>query len=259
MIARMSKYDFVLYAAQREDFIGKLRDLGLVDITTTGWEPSEEDRQLLLDIEGCTKAAEFLKAFRADGERCDAGAAAFASGEEAYEHYAAAQRNAAAIRSEIARLEKAADELRPWGAFDVTRTERLAGEGIVLRYFFTQRNTYDKQAAEWSEHYTVSEISRNDSTVWFVVVAAPGEEITLDAQEMKTPHMDIREAERRIAAENAKLAALDAEFSRVAASEKLLAEYGTTLKERLQEVRVTATAQQEADGTLLVMEGWAET
>ena len=259
MIARMSKYDFVLYAAQGEDFIGKLRDLGLVDITTTGWEPSEEDRQLLLDIEGCTKAAEFLKAFRQEEGRCDAGAAAFASGEEAYEHYAAAQRNAAAIRAEIARLEKAADELRPWGPFDVTRTERLAGEGIVLRYFFTQRNTYDKQAAEWSEHYSISEISRNDSTVWFVVVAAPGEEITLDAQEMKTPHMDIREAERRIAAENAKLAALDAEFSRVAASEKLLAEYGATLKERLQEVRVTATAQQEADGTLLVMEGWAET
>ena len=259
MIARMSKYDFVLYAAQGEDFIGKLRDLGLVDITTTGWEPSEEDRQLLLDIEGCTKAAEFLKAFRQEEGRCDAGAAAFASGEEAYEHYAAAQRNAAAIRAEIARLEKAADELRPWGPFDVTRTERLAGEGILLRYFFTQRNTYDKQAAEWSEHYTVSEISRNDSTVWFVVVAAPGEEITLDAQEMKTPHMDIREAERRIAEESAKLAALDAEFSRVAASEKLLAEYGATLKERLQEVRVTATAQQEADGTLLVMEGWAET
>ena len=259
MIARMSKYDFVLYAAQREDFIGKLRDLGLVDITTTGWEPSEEDRQLLLDIEGCTKAAEFLKAFRADGERCDAGAAAFASGEEAYEHYAAAQRDAAAIRAEIARLEKAADELRPWGPFDVTRTERLAGEGIVLRYFFTQRNTYDKQVAEWSERYSISEISRNDSTVWFVVVAAPGEEITLDAQEMKTPHMDIREAERRIAEENAKLAALDAEFSRVAASEKLLAEYGATLKERLQEVRVAATAQQEADGTLLIMEGWAET
>ena len=52
MIAKMAKYDFVLYAAQSEDFIEKLRELGLVDITTTGWEPSEEDRQLLLDIEG---------------------------------------------------------------------------------------------------------------------------------------------------------------------------------------------------------------
>ena len=57
MIAKMAKYDFVLYAAQSEDFIEKLRELGLVDITTTGWEPSEEDRQLLLDIEGHTKAA----------------------------------------------------------------------------------------------------------------------------------------------------------------------------------------------------------
>ena len=51
MIARMSKYNFVLFAAQSEDFVEKLRGLGLVDITTAGWEPSEEDRQLLLDIE----------------------------------------------------------------------------------------------------------------------------------------------------------------------------------------------------------------
>ena len=259
MIARMTKYDFVLYAAQSGDFIEELRKLGLVDITTTGWEPSEEDRQLLLDIEGCTKASEFLKAFREEEGRCDSAAAPFSSGEEAYEHYAAAQREAASIRSEIARLEKAADELRPWGAFDVTRTEQLAAQGIVLRYFSTQRNTYDKQVAAWSERYTVSEISRNDSTVWFVVVTAPGEEVELDAQEMKTPRMDIREAERRMAEEESKLAALDAEFSRVAASEQLLSQHAATLKERLQGVRVEATAQKAADGTLLVMEGWAET
>lgn len=36
MIARMSKYDFVLYAAQSADFIERLRGLGLVDVTTTG-------------------------------------------------------------------------------------------------------------------------------------------------------------------------------------------------------------------------------
>ena len=75
MIAKMAKYDFVLYAAQSEDFIEKLRELGLVDITTTGWEPSEEDRQLLLDIEGHTKAADFLRNFRAGGRsfrgRCE--------------------------------------------------------------------------------------------------------------------------------------------------------------------------------------------
>ena len=86
MIAKMAKYDFVLYAAQSEDFIEKLRELGLVDITTTGWEPSEEDRQLLLDIEGHTKAADFLRNFRAGEGRFEAGAKPFASGAEAYEH-----------------------------------------------------------------------------------------------------------------------------------------------------------------------------
>lgn len=257
MIARMSKYNFVLFAAQSEDFVEKLRGLGLVDITTAGWEPSEEDRQLLLDIESLAKAAEFLKNFRA-GERCDAAAAPFASGEEAYAHYAAAHREAATLNAEIGRLEKAAEELRPWGAFDVEATRKLAARGIVLRYFFTQRNTFDKQLAEWSERYTVSEVSRTDAMVWFVVVAKPGEEVTLDAQEMKTPTMDIREAERRIAEAEGKLRTLDAEFSRAAASEALLAQHACSLKERLQGVRVKATAQEAADGTLVVMEGWAE-
>ena len=51
------------------------------------------------------------------------------------------------IRDRIGRLEKAAEELRPWGAFDVEATRKLAARGIVLRYFFTQRNTFDKQLA----------------------------------------------------------------------------------------------------------------
>ena len=182
MIAKMSKYAFVLYAAQSDDFIGRLRELGLVDITTTGWEPSEEDRQLMLDIEGCARAAEFLKTFRADAGRFDAQAAPFASGEEAYARYAAAQREAAALQAEIGRLEKAAEELRPWGAFDPARVGALAADGVVLRYFSTQRNLFDKNAAGWSAQYALAEIGRSDATVWFVVVAAPGEEIPLDAQ-----------------------------------------------------------------------------
>ena len=80
MIARMSKYDFVLYAAQSGDFIDRLRELGLVDITTQGWEPADEDRQLLNDIEGTTKAREFTKKLCDDAARCTGHAAPFASG-----------------------------------------------------------------------------------------------------------------------------------------------------------------------------------
>lgn len=257
MIARMTKYDLVLFAAQGEDFIERLRELGLVDITTTGWEPSEEDRQLLLDIEGTAKAADFIRMFRGE-ERFAATAKPFASGEEAYTHYVAAMQQATALNTEIGRLEKAAEELRPWGAFSAERTKALAAEGIVLHYFFTPKSNYDKNAAEWESNYTLSVITRSDAMVYFVIVTTPGEELALDAQEMKTPAMDIRETERQIVAAEARLRELDAEFSRVAASEALIASHAAALRERLQGVRVQSSAQQAADGTLTVMEGWAE-
>lgn len=260
MIAPMMKYDFVLFAAQSEDFINRLRELGLVDITTAGWEPSEEERRLMLDIEGHAKAAECIADFRKD-ERHSAvlrQAVPFATAAEAYEHYLAAQQQAAALRAEIGRLEKTADELRPWGGFDVQRTAALAEQGIVLHYFSAQAGTYDEHLAEWSAQYTLSEVARTETTVYFVAVAASGEEVSLDAQEMKTPAMDIREAEHRIAESEKQLAALDAEFARVAASERLLAGGAAALKERLQGARVKATARKAADDTLLIMEGWAE-
>ena len=129
MIAKMAKYDFVLYAAQSEDFIEKLRELGLVDITTTGWEPSEEDRQLLLDIEGHTKAADFLRNFRAGEGRFEAGAKPFASGAEAYEHYAAAHQKATALAAEIARL----DALVAQAERFAERQQRLVAQGFISK------------------------------------------------------------------------------------------------------------------------------
>ncbi|WP_295939325.1 V-type ATPase 116kDa subunit family protein [uncultured Alistipes sp.] len=255
----MTKYDFVLYAAQCEDFIEQLRGLGLVDITTTGWEPSEEDRQLLLDIEGHTKAFNFLYELRHDEERFNADAKPFTTGAEAYEHFAVAHQKAIALHAEIARLEKTADELRPWGEFSIDRTRALAEKGIVLRYFFTPKNNYDKFAGTWAEQFTLSPVNRTESTVYFVVVTAPGEEIALDAQEMKTPTMDIREAEHQITVARKELHKLDAEFSRVEVSRQLLSEHAAHLKERLEDARVKATSQQAADDTLMIMEGWVET
>ena len=100
MIAKMSKYAFVLYAAQSDDFIGRLRELGLVDITTTGWEPSEEDRQLMLDIEGCTRAAEFLNTVSPAAGRFANQAPTLAAAAEACASCAGWHRTAAAPRAE---------------------------------------------------------------------------------------------------------------------------------------------------------------
>lgn len=258
MIAKMSKYNFVLYAAQSEDFVARLRELGLVDITTTGWEPSEEDRQLILDIEGLQKAEEQLARWKEDEEHATLQGEPYASGVEAFEAYQQAQLQVAALGTEIARLEKTADELRPWGEFDPKKSAALAAQGIILHYLSAPSNTFDAELPTWAEQYTIAEINRSASTVWFVVVAKPGEEISIDAQEMKAPQMDCKEADRRIKEAQRELKELDKTFARVVATEKPMKEYTARLKEQLQSDRVKATAEVAAEGSLLIMEGWAE-
>ena len=259
MIVKMSRYDFVLLAAQSDDFIARLRELGLVDITTTGWEPQEKDRQLVVDIENYRKAVEALKGFAQGQEYSLAeGAHTYTSGKEAFEKYNELRQQKAVLQAEVARLEKYADELKPWGDFDGALSEKLQQQGIVLRYFQTQASTFDKLAEEWSVDYTIVEISRDASTTYFVVVTTPGADIVIDAQEIKAPIMDSRAAEAEVEKCRQSLEAMNAEFSVCAASVEAIEAEWSKLVNQLQNVKIKGTAAEAADGALVVMEGWAE-
>ena len=133
MIVKMIKYDFVLYSGEHQRFLERLQELGLVDVTVTGWEPSEGDLRMIADVEAKTKVAEVLSAKAAE-EGFVAGEP-FATGQEAFEAYNEAQAEAAALRGEIARYQKSAEELLPWGDFSAATIAKMAEQGIVLRYF----------------------------------------------------------------------------------------------------------------------------
>ena len=256
MISKMIRYDIVLYAGEQERFVNELRELGLVDITTTGWEPSEDDRSLLMDIEAHHKAIDALKAF-ADSEEYNANAMVYASGDEAYECYEEAREKRAQLQQEIARLEKLADEVEPWGRFSSEDVARLAERGVSLRFFMAQAAAFDKLCAE-ETGYTVAEIARTQSAVYFAVVTTDDSAVIVDGQEVRLPQMDsaaMREDIERLKAEDA---LLDESFSRAVNSRTLIEARCGALKEQLQGLKVDAMAQREADGRLIILEGWAE-
>ena len=257
MISKMIRYDIVLYAGEQERFINELRELGLVDITTSGWEPSENDRSVLLSIEAHNKAVEYLKDFSKSSEY-DANAQLFANGEEAYEAYVAAREERTRLQQEMARLQKLADDIAPWGRYSEEDITKLAERGVTLRYFTTQPSVFDKMLDEWSETMTISEIARTQSTVYFVVVATDSSAVVVDGQEVRLPSKDSEALKAEIAELAQANKALDATFSRAAASVELIEDSAATIKEQLQGLKVDATAQREADGELIVLEGWAE-
>ena len=257
MISKMIRYDIVLYAGEQERFVETLRELGLVDITTTGWEPSEDDRAVLVEIEARTKAIEFLSSF-AKSKAFNANALPYATGEEAYECYAAAREDRQQLQQEEARLRKLADDVAPWGNFSASDIECLASRGVTVRLFTAQAAAYDRFVAEAVEGVTVAEIARTQSGVCFAVVTTDDVQYIVDGQEVRLP--DMNSAQLRAKADElvARDEALNEVFSRAALSTALIASESGQLKERLQGLKVGATAQREADGSLILLEGWAE-
>ena len=256
MIVKMMKYNIVLFSAERERFIERLRELGMVDITTSGWEPTEADRELVTAIESRTKALAALAQF-ANSEEYTAGTKAIEQG-KVFESYLAAQAAIAAAKSENARLEKSLEEWLPWGDFDCSTLAKLAESGIVLRYFTTQRSTFDKSAEEWGKELNIAVIAENDSAVRFVVIGDGKEDIAIDAQEQKAPTMNNAELKALIMANNTVITEQNAVISAVADAKSEIEKELATFKCQMQDVRIEATADKAAEGLLLVMEGWAE-
>ncbi|MBQ3208793.1 MAG: V-type ATP synthase subunit I [Alistipes sp.] len=249
----MMKYDIVLFAPERDRFIESLRQTGMVDITTSNWEPTEADRNLLLEVEARTKALAAIDAV--DAERKSP---VTVKAEDAYTTYSEAQSAIAAAKGDIARLEKSLEEWTPWGDFDTDHLAALAKAGVVIRYFVTSSSTYNKGVAEWSEKYNLSLVSQADNFARFVVIGNGTEEIDVDAQELKAPQMSLSQLTAAVKQAQARIDSAEEVIVACAAHREAIVAELSALKTELQNVKISSSATQAAEGLLLVLEGWAE-
>ncbi len=259
MIVKMLKYQFVLFAGECDKFVESLCDLGMVDITTSTWEPSQEDHELILSVEAHTKAENRLAEFL-NSEKFSPKAKMYNSGAEAFESYASVSSQIADYDSQIEKLYAAAKEVEPWGEFSSESLQQLGKEGITLNYFIAIESDYEAIKMERSADLVMSKISSVDGKIYFVVVTRDGDgvDLNIDAQLLKPLTLSTSQIEAQIKELEQSREALSGELSRAAMSIELIREHKSEVVERLQQSRVSRSAEQAAEGSLLVMEGWAE-
>ncbi len=254
MISKISKYDFILYTASCEEFVEKLRKLGLVDITTTSWEADDDGRELLLKVEAYGKALSEIE----QTEQGESSLAPYSSGEAAFAAYTDIVTRRAELSAKISSLEKMADDMELWGDFSVEDISKLESEGLFLRFFITPSANYQSSIEEWSESYTVELICESEGVSYFVVVCRGEEDVTLDAQEVRCPSYSSAGAKAQCEVEREVLNSLSVEMEQVVASKSLIyAEY-VALKQSLDLLKISSTATSAADGSLMVLQAWAE-
>ena len=256
MIVRMNKYTLVLYHKAQEEFLSRLQELGVVDITTSGWEPNEQEREVLGEIEAHKAASEEFAALKKNP--LYQGSEPFESGEVAYENYKVASARIESLGAQITKATKEAEELSMWGDFEPDVLAKLEAEGIILHFYSCYSNEYLQGVKEWGENYMVEPIAEHNGTTYFVVVTRREEAAPqIDAQPIRTPQLTAADKQTEIDELKGELAKWQAVMARCVASDELIANHANGLKDELQFSQVSRSGEGEAEGKLIVLQGWA--
>ncbi|HSM46870.1 MAG TPA: hypothetical protein VK872_03580, partial [Draconibacterium sp.] len=89
-------------------------------------------------------------------------------------------------------LNKVIASLQPWGNFSVETIKKLDDNNIKIQLFITSEKKFDEK---WSEQYDIVIINTVSPFVYFAVVNTTGENVQLDAEEIKIPDESISQLE----------------------------------------------------------------
>lgn len=189
MISPMTKYSFILLSGQTEEFLSKIQDLGVIDITRSVKPVDEKSEALLSEADTVKKAlavlnscdAEPEKGFRFDGDPVEAALKAQADVEE--------------LKNELSSANKELSARRPWGQFSTESIGRLEAQGLKIRFYSCQKKKFDPA---WAEIQPLQVVSETDTTVFFVTVAPVSEEYSFPIEPMAAPEGSVNEMELTI-------------------------------------------------------------
>ena len=260
MITKMNKYAFLIYHKEYDEFLLRLRDLGVVHIkenqSTKGIESFQQILQQRKEIEG------MLATFKAIHERMEDKAGLSPARPIAANEYEALFRplntlidNKNKLQSQLTILEKEASYMdNIWGDFNYDILEKIREAGYNMTFFSTPTSEYNE---EWESLYNAIPIKSAQSLSYFITITPANELLNLSAEKVKLPESCLSELNICIEQLKKDIEQISREMETHA-----IEDYNTfiALDNVLQdEFNLSNTKMQstpEADEKLMLLEGW---
>ena len=259
MIVPMMKYSLILHHSDYEGFLGRLQELGLVDITVSGWSPTLEQVRMLQTIERYATVKQELNALAKNNDLSSV--MPMSDGREVFEKYNSTVAEIAEIKTQIAKLQGEADSLRVWGTFNPEQIEKIKAAGLEIHLFSSYENIFKSQLEAWSQLAAIELISSEKGICYFAAVREVSQQplILNSAEEVKIPQTDYTEKESKIKELELRMEECNTTILECARSRELLTPVANELKSQMQLDKVlVAGGSREAEGSLVVLEGWAK-
>ena len=221
MIVKMTRYDFILPSAVKDDFLDRLSSLGVVDITRSSKPVDERSRELLSEIGKVKSAIRTIESGTDD-------------------HYAA-------LIAEGDKMRKELEAATHWGEFD---PERLSALGVPVHFYCLPEKKF---AAIPQDDYALEVIDRSHGKVWFVVLGASD----FPASPLPAPERPVSAIEKAIAENDEECATYAKTLDEKRIQIPSLEEKASRLESELNMYLASVAGEDAADSTLTVFEGFA--
>ncbi len=250
MIAPMKRYSFLVYHREYDEFLLKLRELGVIHIIEKPSIVTEEIRLQFQKADQIDKMIRSLESREITSETTQETTTA----ESLFDEVNDIQADQVHLQQQLAALRKETAEVSPWGDFSPEKIHDLAQKGIKISLFSCLLRSWDPK---WAENSFVFEISQAAGIVYFAVVDIDGSKPAFDADEVKIPAHSIAWLHARKAELDAKATALNARLDEIAGKQlPVLKNFRQQILQDAELDKAFQTTVKEADEHLRILEGW---
>ncbi|MBD3316530.1 MAG: hypothetical protein GF344_12145 [Chitinivibrionales bacterium] len=207
MIVEMKKLTLLLYHREKEQFLRKLHELGVVHVEENPDASSEALREVQETIRAAERVRQALHRLEA-AKKLSLEPKSDKDADEVVALYGEIESRSENLENQLQVQKKNVSVLEPWGDFDPSYVERLGEAGIGVRFFETSPKkfeTMEKPAVPFEV------INRKGGSVYFAVFER-GEKTKVDADEVTLPAISLSTARRRMQEIEGKKAGADREL-----------------------------------------------
>ena len=196
MITKMKKYDFLVYHAQYDDFLEKLREIGVLHIATL--ENNDKSCELLVEKFNLKKRIENnidilynkldknISLSQTSIHDFDEGMDLLAQSEDLLSQLEQA-------KQALTIAEKEYERISAWGNFSIDQLKKIEETGYYVKLFTCPTRLYKP---EWEEQFNAFVINELNNTTYFVTLTKD-EKIEIEAEQF-----DINNSDSTIATAN---------------------------------------------------------
>ena len=253
MIEPMSKYTFMVYHREYNDFLEGLRNVGVVHIIEreSGNIENPELEGKIQQLQVLNSTIKALKKRIADDQET------FVSSkdkEAVLGEYDTFTENIENKTHELQALTKEINALTPWGDFDANVLSKLDNAGINIKFFVCSERQFSD---EWLDKHDIEIVNEIGGNIYFVVVQQASNTADLDAEEVKLPAKSLSTLISEQKKLKKEIGEYDEKLDNMAIEEtQVLEDWKTTLESEISFDKVVLNSNAEAENKLMVVEGW---